>query len=416
MLRKTLLAKARLLKSSKLPKRLSEPTVSEKKRQHFVPKFYLRQFSPDISVRVRDRKTINILNLRRGQLIRNVGLKEQCYRDFFYGRDRVRENQFAELEGFTQPVIGRIVANRQLPEYGNVDHLVMVLFAHAQAFRTEQAARRIEETDDKVNAEIMRMENASDQAKLRALVTHDNHVNAALGYSQKHYSLLLDLECKLLVAGDGLEFLTSDHPAVLYNQLFEFWDGSSHTGLGSVGLQIFYPLSPKLTLVMFDSNVYHYGNRDERVIHVKARRHVRALNALQVVSASTNVYFQTDACEPFVALQQGKPFIRNELAKLIVVPEPAGLRIGITAYDVKTKLNLSFIHVNRYGKAFAERFKAASQKPEELIRSRGLWDDHERFCDDVASGRRKASDVFRVLGHHFFSGKRRMWTLEAVLP
>jgi hypothetical protein len=378
--------------------------VSEKKRQHFVPKFYMRQFSPDTSVPVRDRKTINILNLPQGRLIRNVGLKEQCYRDYFYGKDLGRENQFGKLEGLTQPVFSRIVANRQLPAYGNVDHLVMVLFTHAQAFRTEQAARRIKETDDKVNAEIMRMENVSDRAKRKALVTHDNHVNAALGSSQKHHSLLLDLECKLLVAGAGLEFVTSDHPAVLYNQLFEFWEDSSHTGLASVGLQIFFPLSPKLTLVMFDSKVYHYGSRDERVIHVKSKHDVRALNALQVVSASTNVYFQTDKCEPFVALQQGKPFIRRELAKLIVVPEPAGLRIGITAYDVKTNLDLSFIHVKRDGKAFVERFKSASPKPDKLIRSRGLWDDNDRFCDDVAGGRLKVSDVFRVLGHHFFRG------------
>lgn len=379
--------------------------MSEKKRrQHFVPKFYMRQFSPNTSVPAKDRKTINILNLLQGKLIRNAGLKEQCYRDYFYGKDLVRENQFADLEGLTQPVLSRIIANRQLPAYGTNDHLVMVLFTHAQAFRTVQAARRIKETDEKVNAEILRMENVGDGAKQKALVTHENYVNAALVHSQKHFPLLLDLECKLLVAGNGLEFATSDHPAVLYNQLFEFWNDSSHTGLASVGLQVFYPLSPKLTLAMFDSNVYHYGRRDERVIHVKNRRDVRALNALQVVSASTNVYFQTDSCEPFVALQQGRPFIRKELAKLIVQPKQTGLRIGITAYDVKTNLNLAFVHVKKDGKAFAERFMAASPKPEKVIRNSGLWHDHNRFCDEVAAGRLKVSEVFRVLGHHFFRG------------
>lgn len=378
--------------------------MSEKKRQHFVPKFYMRQFSPDTALPVKERKTINLLNLPKGKVIRNAGLKEQCYRDYFYGKDLVRENEFAEQEGLTQPVFSRIIANRQPPAYGSLDHLVMALFVHAQAFRTEQAARKIRETDEKVNAEIMRMEDVGERARLKALVKRDNHVNAALWYSQKHFALLLDLECKLLVAGDGLEFATSDHPAVLYNQLFEFWDESSHTGLGSVGLQIFYPLSPKLTLVMFDSNVYHYGRRDERVIHAKDRRDVRALNALQVVSANTNVYFQTDACEPFVALQQGRPFIRKELAKLIVVPEPTGLRMGITAYDVKTNLSLSFIHVKKAGKLFAERFKAYARKPKRLIRNRELWHDHDRFCDEVAAGRLKASDVFSVLGHHFFRG------------
>jgi len=93
--------------------------VSEKKRQHFVPKFYMRQFSSDTSVPLKERKRIHILNLRLGKLLRNVGLKEQCYRDYFYGKDLARENQFARQEGFAQLVFSKIIANRRLPAYGS---------------------------------------------------------------------------------------------------------------------------------------------------------------------------------------------------------------------------------------------------------------------------------------------------------
>jgi Protein of unknown function (DUF4238) len=381
--------------------------MPDNKRQHFVSKFYLKYFSPDTCLPPKDRKTINVFNMKRGIVIPKAGLKEQCYRDYFYGKDLVVEDEFCKQEGITQPVFSHILANRSLPPYASVEHIVMVMFVHMQAFRTEQAARKIRETDDKVNAEIMTM-NSSEAAKIKALVKHESHVNASLEYSKRHFPLLLDLECKLLVAGKGLEFLTSDHPAVLYNQLFEFWDQSSHTGLASVGLQIYFPLSPKAMLVMYDSNVYHVGVQGKRIVTVSDRKDVRALNVLQVVNANKNLYFQTNACEPFVAYQQGKPYIRQELGRILVVPEQypdgrTGKLIGLTSIDVKTNLKLSFVSVKKEGKEFAERYKAAQRKPLKVIRNEELWQDHDWFLEEVKAGRRTSMEFRHFLGKHFFS-------------
>lgn len=382
--------------------------MPDNKRQHFVSKFYLKYFSPNTELPAKKRRTINVFNLKRGKVIANAGLKEQCYRDYFYGKDMVVEDEFRKQEGITQPVFSQIIARQELPSYESVEHIVVVMFIHTQVHRTEQSARRIQETDDKVNAEIMRM-NSSGAATLSALVKHDNPVRASLEYSKRHFPLLMDLECKLLVAGKGLEFLTSDHPAVLYNQLFEFWEQSSHTGTASAGLQVFYPLSPKVMLVMFDRNAYHFGKGAERVIKVNDRKDVRALNVLQVVSANSNLYFQTTACEPFVAYQQGRPFIRKELGRIIVKPEAyedgrTGKLIGITAIDVKTRLQLSFVHVRKPAKQFAEQYKAAPLKPTRVIRNEALWQDHEWFLAETEAGRLSGADFRRVLGEYFFKG------------
>lgn len=382
--------------------------MPDNKRQHFVSKFYLKYFSPDTELPANERKTINVFNLKRGKVISKAGLKEQCYRDYFYGKDMVVEDEFCKQEGVTQPVFSQIIARQDLPPYDSLEYIVVVMFIHTQAHRTEQSARRIKETDEKVNAEIMSM-SSSESAKLKALVNHDNHVRASLEYSKRHFPLLMDLECKLLVAGKGLEFLTSDHPAVLYNQLFEFWEQSSHTGTASVGLQIFYPLSPKVMLVMFDRNAYHFGKGAERVIKVNERKDVRALNVLQVVSAKSNLYFQTTACEPFVAHQQGKPFIRKDLGRIIAIPEAyedgrTGKLIAMTAIDVKTKLQLSFVHVRKRAKQFAESYKAERLRPLRFIRNEELWKDHEWFLAETKAGRLSGADFRRVLGQHFFKG------------
>jgi len=137
---------------------------------------------------------------------------------------------------------------------------------------------------------------------------------------------------------------------------------------------------------------------------------VRALNVLQVVSAKSNLYFQTTACEPFVAYQQGKPFIRKELGRIIVMPEAyedgrTGKLIGMTAIDVKTELHLSFVHLRKPAKQFAERYKAARLKPMRVIRNEELWQDHEWFLAETKAGRLSGADFRRVLGQHFFNGR-----------
>ena len=66
--------------------------MAEKKRQHYVPKFYLKLFSWD------DKKLINIYNISHKQIIPNGTLEKQCYEDYFYGKDLVIENSFGTIE------------------------------------------------------------------------------------------------------------------------------------------------------------------------------------------------------------------------------------------------------------------------------------------------------------------------------
>jgi hypothetical protein len=155
-------------------------------------------------------------------------------------------------------------------------------------------------------------------------------------------------------------------------------------------------------LVMYDTNVYHVGKQRQRVITVSDRRDVRALNSLQVASANANVYFRSNACEPFVALQQGKPHVRSELSKLMVIPEGRGKLLGMTGVDVKTNLRPTFVHIKKLAKEFAEQYRTSPVKPMRLARNDQLWDDHERFWTEVDAGRMNPRDFERVLGHHFF--------------
>ncbi|MDL2227229.1 DUF4238 domain-containing protein, partial [Deltaproteobacteria bacterium OttesenSCG-928-M10] len=63
------------------------------KNQHYIPQFYLKNFASDDLG-----KAINLYNLKSKKHIRNVPIRHQASRDYFYGKDLKIENFLAKLE------------------------------------------------------------------------------------------------------------------------------------------------------------------------------------------------------------------------------------------------------------------------------------------------------------------------------
>ncbi|MDA3844285.1 MAG: DUF4238 domain-containing protein, partial [Candidatus Kapabacteria bacterium] len=55
---------------------------TEKKNQHYIPKFYLRNFSYQ-----RNNKQIGVYTLKNNLFIQTGKLKKQASKNFFYGSD-----------------------------------------------------------------------------------------------------------------------------------------------------------------------------------------------------------------------------------------------------------------------------------------------------------------------------------------
>src|ERR1700688_4702033 len=67
--------------------------MAEQKSQHWVPKFYLRNFSSDT-----EQKQLNLFQVQQGRFIPRINLGHQCADDYFYGKDLVLEKTFGPLE------------------------------------------------------------------------------------------------------------------------------------------------------------------------------------------------------------------------------------------------------------------------------------------------------------------------------
>ncbi|WP_353958780.1 DUF4238 domain-containing protein [Zwartia vadi] len=72
--------------------------MATNKNQHFVPRCHLRPFTKDESD-----ASINVFNLDRRKLIPNAPVKNQCSRDYFYGRDDRLEMAIQSLESKRLP-------------------------------------------------------------------------------------------------------------------------------------------------------------------------------------------------------------------------------------------------------------------------------------------------------------------------
>jgi hypothetical protein len=124
----------------------------------------------------------------------------------------------------------------------------------------------------------------------------DGISNFSVQNAFKNFAMLIDMEWLLVEAEQGCEFITSDTPVLFLNTFLPENLASGNTGIVSSGLIVLFPLTPELTLVLFDGNVYRtHGIPDNHALaHVIPRSDVDQLNDCQCASADENIYFRSD--------------------------------------------------------------------------------------------------------------------------
>ena len=240
--------------------------MPQNKKQHFVPRFYLKRFSPD-------GKSINIWNLSSKQKIISTSLKNQCCKDYFYGKKLDVEKGLSINEGQMATILKIIDKRCELPPKLSPDHLAIIFYVTMQHGRTKYAADQVDEMNDQIFKHLHRQQLKSEGIDIDQYnITIQDAQLISLKIVVHSYPLLLDLEYKLLLNKTDVEFVTSDNPLVLYNQLFSFRKIASNTGLTQKGLQIFLPISPKSALIFYDPDVYAVGKRREITVDIGLAR------------------------------------------------------------------------------------------------------------------------------------------------
>ena len=164
-------------------------------------------------------------------------------------------------------------------------------FISFQHLRTETQKNLIDQ-ETKLQAKAVLEEDpriAKEDLKKVRIEAKDS-VLLALQSAAKFAYGILDLTACLLVT-PGNTIVTSDNPVVLYNQYCEDVDCAGVLGAISTGLQVFLPLMPGITLMLYDPRIYALNTSDEKVVVIDPERDSFALNLLQTVHAGENIYF-----------------------------------------------------------------------------------------------------------------------------
>ena len=352
--------------------------MPKNKKHHYVPRFYLKRFSID-------GKSINLYNVPSAQLIHRANLKNQCYRNYFYGQEPDVEHILGEEEGNTSLLFKEIDQRRCLPLPLSPGHFLMALHILMQYGRTAYAAETTNEMIDNLMKHLVGPRAEKEGINL-------NNINIGikdpgkfnLGIVTSVYPLLLDLKYKLILNSSNEQIIASDNPVVLYNQLLSFRRHGGNTGIACKGLQIFFPLDTEKLLMLYDSEVYGVDSHRSDTVNLTAPQDVYALNTLQMCSALENVYFKSEKINIEALRRKANPFIRKRNQSFNVYPQPSdGDRTSefIAGYreNIQTNLSLSFVRIKKSAKRWREEFRKKDLQPAVVVRNQRLCDKNDQF-------------------------------------
>ena len=252
------------------------------RKQHFVPKFFLRGFASAP-------KQIHLFNKERKRNIFDASLKDQCQKSNFYDDDDSVDAELRRLENDLAPafVAFRDRSTTRVKE-SDIKEAVMevMIMLYGRTQRRFEQHQRIVDADSlpfhhpsgtKVQLDVSREVSPLEMLAL-------NYRGMIDGIAGLRYQLVKD---------PSESFLVGDAPVVLYNQYCEGTNGVGVLGLLKRGIQIFLPLSPKLSMVAYDAQTYRLRTSKDRSNNISfaTKSDVRSMNILQMSNALNNVYF-----------------------------------------------------------------------------------------------------------------------------
>lgn len=315
-------------------------------KQHFVPKFYLKYFSVD-----NNNKSINLFNKDKEIFITNAALASQAFKNYYYGKDGVLEKSFADVEGKAATLIKYIINSHFLPRQLSELHRFLLFFTLLTDLRNLNYNKILSGSLNSMHNSMFSQEDIVDpKFDLRS----NNTVYLSLAALPVLIDLCADLDFKLIINESNLPFITSDYPIIKYNQFLEMQvPGSMNTGYSSLGLQIILPLSPKVILIYYDSDIYKVGSSKKRIVHIDKLSEIEMLNVLQILNCGNNLYFNNEVqkSKMFDLYYRSKQYPKPHQNITSKIPESSNSAYHITTTtQLETKMQMDWIKLTDYAK------------------------------------------------------------------
>jgi hypothetical protein len=324
---------------------------TEKKNQHYIPKFYLRNFSYN-----GNKAQIGIFNINNGFFFDKAKLKNQGSKNFFYGYDGVIENSLSDIEGSLSEIVRRIINTQNLPKKKSGEHTDLLIFVGLTHLRNPIVIEQLQRHFDVMKEIVLKLAPKTDVSKIVPTTNHDELISLSLSLVLDVAKNMADLNYKLLINKTSHPFISSDFPVVKYNQFLEQrnWKHGK-TGYGNTGLQIFIPINSKIIIIFYDPTIYKVGFRRQHKFEITNPDDVDKLNVLQFINCYETVYFDENASVHYIRklFETSKKYKRanqntsklsyiiekGEERQKILSGDPNLLMMSFTDCETKLKIN-----------------------------------------------------------------------------
>jgi hypothetical protein len=343
------------------------------KNQHYVPQCLLKHFGCD----AKKGKRINVFDTARSDVRYNQAIKEVFSQNYFYDKDNQIEKFLAEkIEAPASRMIDEVV-NGNL-NIINKEPLTLHRFILSLFCRTPEASERVSgfvnSQLESIVRELLSLNGFDpEEASAGRFNFHPDRLASLLTVQGVLDAVILrDLEYHIIKNETQLEFYISDHPVFIYNWLYRDLEHPGVTGLTAIGLQIFLPLSPKLTLCLYDPKVYKYGKRN-LVTCTSNDSDIEILNSFQIINLDSIIGFYSRESEAHVRrlYEKHKSIKLHQYKSGILSTQKEGkgkIKSTHFVFTRQAKLNKmpSFIKIKKkskgYASCFQERYPELSEK------------------------------------------------------
>ncbi len=224
------------------------------KLQHYVPQFYLKNFA----VKSKNNHLLFCYDKEEKRVFQTDVSNIACEK-YFYDEDIDKEQKLekdlASLEGLFSKSLQDLIECRDLTKLSVNTRFIISLFISIQLLRSKEERISIENAiqgldqklaGQKLGEELKRnLERAKTKEWIKSM-----HIDILKSSSKEIAGIFFQMKWILTLNKCGCPFWTSDNPVALHNEL------QDNLGLTAKGTEIHFPISPFLSLTIYDPRVF----------------------------------------------------------------------------------------------------------------------------------------------------------------
>lgn len=329
--------------------------MAENKKQHYVPQFYLKQFSDD-------GKHLHVYHPRDKKFIYDAPIRNLCQAKYFYGKHLDLEKSLNLMETDCAFSLRELINEQNVRELDDKDVFNILSFILVQYTRTKYAKKISQKMTELFVDKFMKPKmKASVELREKGLTEKDID-DLVITYSGDYLIGMLtaftgvegvsDLKPILIVNKSNRKFICSDAPISLYNSI----KIKKHRLIGfhSPGLLVFTPLNEDLLLLLIDSELYNIDSDNSSIIYLKNDSDADSINKLQLINCLHSVFFSKKNQLDYVMKlhSENEEIIKEKGVKSQTLPKKLTKdgkneeTILFQSTDINYPLKLSFIKLN----------------------------------------------------------------------